>query len=204
MSHSNAQLPENAKEYWTHPSAKEKGDATSDVIYCAIGRASTVWEGLEYVFVSLFCHFVEGVPSNAAARAYGAISSSKGRMEALENAAEVYFHLHQVSKELTDEFWLVRKHFDMGRGRRNDIVHAVTMEFQFEGDSAGIFLVPAMYGSHKNFAFKPPDGDRFSMALIKYRLTSEDIIQFTIKFDHLRKAVLHFHSDFVHAHPHPE
>jgi hypothetical protein len=196
-------LPENADDYWKLPQPKERGNSSPAEIHQAMGEALTTWEGIEYLFVTLFCHFVEGRPSNAAARAYGAISSSQGRMEALDNAAEVYFRIHKVADELKARFKFIRNHFDKARGRRNDIAHAVTMDFQFGGgdDAAGVFLIPAMYGSRKNFAFKPADGDRFSVLKSKYRLTAEDIRLMTTKFRQLEQALLRFHGDFAHAHP---
>src|SRR5271166_1937217 len=117
MSHS--LLLQNADEYWKLPPARNKGNDNVAMIKLAIGDATTEWEGIEFSLVSLFCHFVQGRPSNAAARAYGAISSSRGRMEALENAAEVYFHLHHVSDDLQRDFDLMKNHFSVARGRRN-------------------------------------------------------------------------------------
>jgi len=196
-------LPQNAEEYWKFLSPRDKSDDTHEMIYQAIGQALTTWEGTEYLWVSLFCHFVEGRPSNAAARALGSILSSKGRMEALDAASEVYFQIHGVSKELRDEYKFIRHHFDVARGRRNDIAHAVTMNFLFGGgdDAAGVFLIPAMYGNKKNFAFKPPDGDRFSILKSKYRLTVLDIDFMTGKFRQLQQAVLRFQGKFAQAHP---
>ena len=196
-------LPSNADEYWKHLPFKDKGDESHDVIYRAMGRAITVWEGVENLWVMMFCHFVEASPTNAAARAYGSIDSSRGRMDALVNAAEVYFHIHDVSQSLRDEFKFIRTHFDKARGRRNDIAHAVTINFIFQGgeDAAGIFLLPALYGSRKNLPFKPKDGDRFSVLKSKYRLTAADIDFFTAKFAQLQQAVMGYHARLASAHP---
>jgi hypothetical protein len=196
-------LPENADKYWQRPDMKERGDVSPEPIYLAVGSALAQWESIENSFVSLFCHFIEPRVSNAAARAYGAISSSQGRIEALENAAIVYFHLHNVAEDLQNEFQLIIRHFNAARGRRNDIAHAVTINFQFEAgvDAGGVFLIPAMYGSRKTYPFIPKDGDRFSIIKSKYRFTSEDIVLITNKFYHLIQVIFRFHSKFCAAHP---
>src|SRR2546428_6304394 len=104
-------LPENADEHWKWLPFRDKGDESTEPIHQAMGAALTTWEGIEYLWVWFFCHFVEGVIWNAAARAYGSIDSSRGRMEALDKAAEVYFHLHGVSPDLQKQYHFVRKHF---------------------------------------------------------------------------------------------
>jgi len=193
-----------ADEFWKWPPFKDKGDSNPEVIHQAVGGALAIWENTEFIWVRLFCHFVEADPSNAAARAFGAISSSQGRMEALTEAAEVYFVLHEVSDDLQSEFVWVKNHFRLARGRRNDIAHATTMGFMFAGEvgtGSGIFLIPAMYGSKKNFAFKQPNGDRFSVLKSKYRLTASDIQIMTSKFGVLQQAMLGFQGRFVTTHP---
>jgi hypothetical protein len=196
-------LPENADQFWARPPSRDKGDATPDLIHQSMGHALTLWEGIEYHFVGLFCHFIEPRDARAASRAYGSVSSSQGRMEALDNAAEVYFQLHQVSEDLEKEFKLIRRHFDKARGLRNDIAHAITMDFMFGGgdDTAGNFLLPAMYGTRKTTAFVPDDGDRFSILRSKYRFTAEDIRLIITKFRLLEGVALRFHGKFAEAHP---
>jgi hypothetical protein len=196
-------LPENADQFWARPPSRDKGDATPDLIHERMGLALTTWEGIEYHFVGLFCHFIEPRDTRAASRAYGSISSSQGRMEALDNCAGVYFQLHKVSEELEKEFKLIRRHFDKARGLRNDIAHAITIDFQFGGgdDAAGVFLLPAMYGTRKTLAFVPEDGDRFSILRSKYRFTAEDIHLITLKFRLLGGMILAFHSKLAAAHP---
>ncbi len=94
-------LPDNADDFWKHPPMKHNGDVNVDAIFREVGYALTIWEGIEFSFVSLFCHFIEPRISNAAARAYGAISSSQGRMEALDKAAEVKGTKRKVSTSIT-------------------------------------------------------------------------------------------------------
>ncbi len=184
---------------------KHNGDVNVDAIFREVGYALTIWEGIEFSFVSLFCHFIEPRISNAAARAYGAISSSQGRMEALDKAAEVYFHLHKVPKDFKGEFTLIRKHFDKARSRRNEIAHAnaISTAFAFkDGTKAGgFFLIPAMYGSQKNFAFHSQDNNQFRISKSKYQFTSDDISFFKLKFAHLQQAIFNFHGRFAAAYP---
>lgn len=76
-------------EHWNSPPSKEYGDVTDDAVFLAVGRALSTWEEIEVALANMFALFVESY-SDAAKRAFGAISSSSGRREALENAAEMF------------------------------------------------------------------------------------------------------------------
>ena len=196
-------LPPSAGDYWQHRQSANRSTDKHEDIYLKVGHALSTWESFEYTLVMLFCHFVEAKINNAAQRAFGSISASNARMEALDKAAQVYFHLHGVNEGLQDQFNLLRKHADRARERRNDIAHGVVNSVGVQGDPnvGGVFLIPAMYSSRKIAAFHVPSADPLSFLKGSYRLTAQDIDVIIGKFNHLQVASGMFFTDLVTAFP---
>ena len=196
-------LPANADEAWERPAPKFKGEPNAIPILLAIGEATVCWETLEEYLANLFRQFVES-NSHAASRAFGAIASNRGRCEALENAAEVYFRIHDVAPNRRKEFKLLMKHLEKARGRRNEIVHAITMDV-IPGDAdetAGFFLIPPRYNSRRTAPFMNGGATKaFEFLGVAYWYTSEDIRHFAVRFRNLQQAVLRFHGKLAHEHP---
>jgi hypothetical protein len=182
-------VPENADKYWQQPPALDKGDDNPEQIWARIGSALTTWEMIEQRLSTMFRVFVES-RSPAADRAYGAIASARGRIDALRAAADVFFQLHSVADTWKKEFDLLVRHASAASGRRNEIAHGVVIACEFDGVDAGVFLVPAGYNTRKTHAFEQGIGlaDKFSMLKVKYRYTAEQISDITSRFHVLNSA----------------
>ena len=109
--------------YWDRPEAKETGDSQRDPLYRAVGKALSQWERAEEGFAELF-RILIGSRSNAAVRAYGSITNSAGRREALRSAAEVVFLESDVPDIEIKEFKDLLIHFEKASSRRDDIAPA--------------------------------------------------------------------------------
>lgn len=184
-------VPDNADIYWQRPATKERGSEDAEMLWQTIGSSLTTWEILEDTLASMFGVFVES-RSPAANRAYGAIASARGRREALEAAAEVFFTLHNVSDVWREEFKLLMRHFSYASGRRNEIAHGIAVHSVFEQDISysGVFLVPAGYNTRKTHPFVQDNSgaDKFAVLKAKYRYTAEDVSEITSRFHVLNKA----------------
>jgi hypothetical protein len=171
-------VAEGAEQYWQRPLFKDQGDDDPDRLWCAIGSTASTWEQLEEAFATMFNVFVES-KSPAAKRAYGAIASSRGRRDALDAAAEVFFNRRAVNEAWQSEFRLLMRHFSTASGLRNEVVHGVLVHFGFKrGPGAGNFLIPADYITRKTHAFerkRVEEGDYFGFSKAKYRYTANDV-----------------------------
>lgn len=171
-------VSDEAEKFWQRPIFKDQGDDDPDRLWYAIGVTATSWEQLEESFSHLFGVFVES-RSIAANRAYGAIASARGRRDALNAAAEVFFSLHEVAEIWRKEYRVLMRHFDLASGLRNEVVHGHLVHFGFtHGPGRGNFLVPAGYNTRKNRPFRDQtaaEGDHFSLSTAKYRYTGEDV-----------------------------
>jgi hypothetical protein len=116
-----------AASYWERPelSPDDRGDASVDPIFHAVGLALSQWETAESVLVDLFimlCDLDNANSYTAIRRAFGTLESSGGRRKALEEAAEVYFG-HYWGDPATKPFKKLLSTFERASGRRNDIAH---------------------------------------------------------------------------------
>ena len=123
---------------WARPKPADKGSASADEIYLAVGKTLSVWESVEEAFAQILCAFIHTNPMNAAARVYGSIISPGGRRDALNAAAEPFFHWHNVKPEHRAEYAALMKHFQPAIGRRNDVAHGVVISV----GNRGHFLLP--------------------------------------------------------------
>ena len=190
--------------HWDRPPPPEAGDPNADILYQAIGAALTWWEGIEENFARLFSLFTED-KTGAAIRAYGSIASHSGRMEALNNASEIYLTEREIPKEQADFFDLLMKHFKKAASIRNEIAHGKVMGFNMGGKDSGFFLMPAMYNSRKISAYmdfsKPIDG--FAIYRANYRYTSEVVNGFFRKFQELERLSADFVRYLLYEAPKP-
>lgn len=182
-------------EHWNSPPSKEYGDVTDDAVFLAVGRALSTWEEIEVALANMFALFVESY-SDAAKRAFGAISSSSGRREALENAAEMFATM-QGDDFPKKDFDQILSHIAKASGRRNEIAHGIVTAFELDGKKHGHFLVPASYNSRKTAArtnewwlkLASDPEDQFMVFGGKYRYTSADIAHFTRLFAILNQQI---------------
>lgn len=179
-------------DYWNAPQPQDYGDKSNDTVFKSVGYALTTWEQIETALSRMFQLFTES-GSDAAVRAFGAISSAAGRREALEMAAEIY-----ASKKYTnfpvDDLRLLMSHIGKASGKRNEIAHGIVTSFILDGKDHGFFLVPASYISRKNEAktlewwnkmSSTSQENQFDVFGSKYRYTSSDIDHFSGLFDKL-------------------
>lgn len=189
-------------EYWDEPDTKDFGYKSEDTLFISIGHALTVWEQIENMLSMMFALFVES-GSDAARRAYGAISSASGRREALGMAAQV-FAGNQVSDFPMRDFQLLMNHVGKASGRRNEIAHGIVTSFSLDGNEHGFFLVPADYNSRKTAArtiewrknlSAQTSTDQFAIFGSLYRYTSSDINHFRHLFKKLFQQVGGFYME---------
>jgi hypothetical protein len=187
-------LPADTGKFWARPPSKNISKDNHDDIYLAVGKAVSAWELIEFAWVNLFCYFIEAKHDIVAKRTLGVIMASNGRMSVLAEAAELYFEIKNVSQNLRDDFNHLRKHMDLARTRRNEIAHAVAMGVNTDTDKTvgGVFLIPAMYNSHKNEAFYKSSTDPLTFLKATYRLTAADINHITERFWSLNSAILKY------------
>ncbi len=143
------------EDHWNRPPLRDRGDATADLTYGAVGMAITQWEMLEDAVADLFAVLVQGQYS-IAQRVYGAITTSHVRREALRNAAEIVFRNIAASEEERNTFAQLLDNFSRASARRDDIAHAIVMGFQLSREpnapmeDLGCFLLPPRYNSERN------------------------------------------------------
>lgn len=183
-------------KYWDKPPQQDIGSSNPDAIHLSVGRALSCWESLESSLAMLFGVFIES-ESQAGQSAYGAITSTQPRAEALANAA-AFFADRNAGEFPADEFSLMLKHYRAGAARRNEIAHGMAMTYRMEDVDKGVFLVPAMYNTRKNTAKTTAfwmsiqnnvNADPYAVFGQSYRYTSKDIDSFSSKFDELAEAV---------------
>ncbi|PPD57056.1 MAG: hypothetical protein CTY10_00900 [Methylotenera sp.] len=192
------------QEMWPHPilEFKEKGSNSKDLIFLSVGRVCTTWEVIETNLGFIFGQFAES-NSSASQRAYGVISNTSGRHDALQMAAEIYHDRHY--KFPIEQFKSLMKHYTKAASYRNRIAHGLATEFMKEDNlSLGFFLVPSFFSSkHKiapTFAFweKASDSeDEFYVHGNAYRFTHEDIDFLESKFQFLNELLGYFAGDLI-------
>ena len=178
-------------EIWERPPLREVGEPTADRIYIAVGKALSQWERAEEGFAMLFEILVES-KSDAAIRAYGSITNSAGRREALRSAAEVTFEVRGISDIMRKEFKELMTHFEKASSRRDDIAHGITMHETAGDHNLGWFLLVPTYNTSRSHAFSQ-DQSKVFWDRGKYRYVSKDILGFRDKFETLTLRVFDYH-----------
>lgn len=183
--------------YWERPelSQADRGDASVDPIFHAVGLALSQWETAESALADLFlilCECDNASSHTAIRRAFGSIESSGGRRKALEEAAEVYLG-HYGADPSTKPFKKLISTFERASGRRNDIAHGRAHALAVDNQPLGAFLFPAPYNTGRNSLFPAVDNsDPFSVTTGKYRYTSATVIGFANKFGELTMKIFEY------------
>jgi hypothetical protein len=119
------------------------GDKDPDAIFVAVGRALTLWEGVEDQLADLFAVLTgnaSGKPASPAKRAYGTIAAFRGRQEMVATAAEAFFS--NLSPEDADaaiaatvkaEVRSLLKSANDFSARRNEIAHGQVKKVEVSG-----------------------------------------------------------------------
>lgn len=186
-------------DIWPNPifKFKDQGSQNRELIFLSVGRVCSTWELIETNLGFIFGQLVES-HSSASQRAYGVISNTSGKKDALLMAAEIYHDRHY--KFPLDQFKLLMEHYKKASSFRNKVAHGLAMEFTKDDNiSMGCFLVPSFFSSkHKNaqtFSFweKARDSkDEFYVHGNSYRFTHEDIDFLELKFQQLNELISRF------------
>lgn len=186
-------------ELWPNPilEFRDKGSPNKECIFLSVGRVCTTWEIIEANLGLIFGQFAES-HSSASQRAYGVISNTSGKKEALLMAAEIYNDRHY--KFPMEQFKLLMAHYAKAANYRNKIAHGVAMEFTKEDNiSMGYFLVPSFFSSKnrnaQTFSFWEKarnSKDELYVHGNTYRFTHEDIDLLESKFQQLNELLGRF------------
>lgn len=165
---------------WAIPPAATAGDPTNTILFTAVGQALSSWEWVEGHLGMLFGEFVApGRPALAASRAYGIVSSSRGRADMLRQAADAYFSIHP-DEAMQTAFKAQMNVLDRAAPRRNDIAHGIVQPFDFGREASTWALYPSYYAS----ARRKLDGTE------RYVMTAKDISRFGRQFADLQPPII--------------
>jgi hypothetical protein len=189
--------------------AGKRGDETEDILYLAVGRALTKWEGLEATVAFLFAVLTGGTDDRyyePAARVFGATMSVLVRGDMILNAAEGFFHyfeshgLHNETQAYHSDLKELIKQYKNWSSRRNDIAHgyvtATTLpDNNLEGTYTTTYLLCPSHGSSRKWSFhlhplyqlKASEIDKFAVA---FEALDESFRGYSAKLDQWRKATL--------------
>jgi hypothetical protein len=156
------------------PNRLAVGDSNPVAICCAIGSTLTTWEMTEVAYSYLFNMIVRPRHSSPAIRrAYGSIVSPRGRREAIEAAAEVFFQKFPnagLEHELSEFIGIHRN----ASARRNEIAHGVIVS----AHAASWYLEANEYSDKRNVNRESP-----------YAYTSTQITKIGSHYSSLRRDV---------------
>jgi hypothetical protein len=129
----------------------ERGAATENALYIAVGAALSTWELVEEGLAEIFALFIgapEAGPTSGhqpAIRAYGSVISFRSRVEMVSAAAQAFFH-REPNSEIQKQFGRLMEESNGYAGRRNDIAHG-RVQYVAGKD---FYLFPGLYNSSKN------------------------------------------------------
>jgi hypothetical protein len=173
------------------------GDATESVIYEAVGRALSRWEGLvaELTFVfAVLTSQDEPWHYNPAVRAFGAVPGAAAKSEMVQQAAEALFHNFEMQltvdcdKYRTDLKSLLREYNGWG-ARRNDVAHGYVTERRMPDYAKDDTLIVSTYllcPSHSASRKWPAGWEPV------YQYRADEIEKFGASFDELAARVRQF------------
>lgn len=202
---------DDAGRNWKRPGKRETGDTTDDVLYRSVVLTLSRWELVENFMARLFAILVSS-PSQAAARAFGTVTSSSGRSEMLRRAGEVYFDHPAVfyRRKHHDAGVLNKllKNYEVAAQRRNDIAHGIAAEITWTTvQTLGWLLVPPDYNTRRTKlpSFNPLGEPQFGimanfrvtwtrtyLSRAAYAYASDDILTFARKFEELSLLTARF------------
>lgn len=152
---------------WDTSPLPEKGDENIEATYASVGYALSAWESLEERLAFLYVKFLnvkDGASFAAAMRAYGTISTFRGRKEMVEAAMHAFFHEEKTPIEDQEPIIEFIKLMDKHVLRRNEIAHGIVKSYTnaFIGEQRpleGYVLCPHYHNPKKqklnDFMFEP-------------------------------------------------
>lgn len=146
------------KRPWDIPSFPSLGDLDPDITYRAVGEALTLWEKFEREMAGIYSILVAKQPRHSPAmRAYGAILTSRGRIDLLKAASEAVF-VYAPNRELRLRFKAILESATEFSVRRNEIAHGIVMRYRnLRSDPKSYVLAPNYLSTHK---MKFPSADK--------------------------------------------
>jgi hypothetical protein len=152
-----------------------QGDIDENIIYTAVGQATTRWERLEYQLSILYGALLN-TRNVGAANGYGTISAFSGRQSLLQAAMTGFRFIrlpgfHNMKKCLNEA--------GKFSSRRNEIAHGVCG--MLSGSHNGWYLRAAEYATNKRSAPHLPFG--------RYAYTSDQILYYSNNFLRLADEV---------------
>ncbi len=133
---------------WERPPKPEIGDPSPSHIFHAVGAALATWETIEERTAKLFAAMISpNDPSFVAMRAFGTISTARGRAEMLAAASAAHF-LEQPNPRLEHTIAVVARAISGYAARRNEFAHGAIRTRGRKG-KPGFFLAPPYYATSK-------------------------------------------------------
>jgi hypothetical protein len=173
------------------------GNTTESIIYEAVGRALSKWEGLVADLTSIFAVLTsqdEPWHYNPAVRAFGAVQGAASKAELVQQAAEALFHNfeRQLSVDC-DEYRadlksLLREYNGWG-ARRNDVAHGYVTERRmpdYSKDDTPITSTYLLCPSHSASRKWPMGWEPV------YQYSADEIDKLGVSFDELAGRVRSF------------
>ncbi|MGN6311719.1 MAG: hypothetical protein ACTHNN_19435 [Xanthobacteraceae bacterium] len=185
---------------WDIPYAKKFkfGNSDGEVIFLAVGKALSKWEGLIADLTSVFAVLTapdEPWNYNPAVRAFGTVQGATAKSEMVQQAAEALFHnferqLYVDCGEIRDELKGLLKEYNGWSGRRNDIAHGYVTEHRLpnyaddgDGELITTFLLLPSHSASRKW---PMDWEP------AYQYLAEEIEKFGEAFDGLANRIRAF------------
>lgn len=176
---------------WDRPLNAELGDELEDATYAAIGRALSSWERFELAMGGLFSRFLGvGGDTLPAIRAYGSVTTFRGRADMIQAASEAYFFARPHG-DLSPRVASLLKEARGYSPRRNEIAHGIVR--MIYGHSVrgvrelGFAVHPSDYATNKT-KLEQGVGTRSGIKRSpEYVYASGTIIDFSNKFAQLRQ-----------------
>jgi len=167
------------------------GDAMDTTTYAAVGRALSIWEGLEVYLAMMFGALCE-TREEGAQRAYGVVASFSGRSDMLLEAFACFRREEEKAKIAT--FPKLVDRIGKFSARRNEIAHGIVSAVTNGGRSLGLYLCAPMYNSRKSYSFAAwretaPARSVSVSPLSKYAYTAAQIDYYSGQFGALTNEV---------------
>lgn len=172
---------------WDVRSPSKTGDSNDGMIFDAVGRALTEWEGVENTCAQLFAILVSANQRQAylapAVRAYGSIVSVQSKKTMLREAATAYFARRENKSHFQRQMIDLLEEYVLASNRRNEIAHGCVKNFfvtektkghRTRQAAIGLYLAPSFYNPKK-----------FKDEALTYRYISSDLIYYRQEFTKL-------------------
>ena len=183
---------------WDQFPIELQGDEDATQLYIAVGQALSKWETLEESLGILF-GVLCGTTSESAARAYGVVASSSGRVAMLREAFAS--SLVRNSPEFAT-FGVFLNRVNSFGSRRNDIAHGIVKGATLNEKWLGYHLVPPKHHSKKTMSTSRYldimmediiNEDVWNEKMFgKYAYVSNQIHQYMIEFHKLNDGAVNF------------